>query len=307
LKDSAESKARGAHAAAISGGGSGDGSGSAYDDGSGGGVDGHRSGGGSVVHSGDADGNHDEGDDERGDEGGRLHDDEGALGGGDGGEAGADASVWDPRSEPTRKYWVQRYMLFSKYDEGILIDRVGWFSVTPEVLAGYIAERCCCDLIIDAFAGVGGNAIQFAFTCERVIAIDNDLERLRMAKHNAKVYGVDDRIEFVHADFMEAALSLRADVVFLSPPWGGPQYAGAKTFDLKTMMGGLDGEAIFTLALQSAPNVAYYLPKNADRAQVRALSRRWGVQLGLEECKLNGHVKALMAYFGFDEEEEEVA
>ena len=43
----------------------------------------------------------------------------------------------------------------------------GWFSVTPEKIAEYIAERCCCDLIIDAFCGVGGNAIQFAFTCER--------------------------------------------------------------------------------------------------------------------------------------------
>jgi len=26
-------------------------------------------------------------------------------------------------------------MLFSRYDEGVLMDREGWFSVTPEVLA----------------------------------------------------------------------------------------------------------------------------------------------------------------------------
>lgn len=43
----------------------------------------------------------------------------------------------------------------------------GWFSVTPEKIAEHIAERCQCDLIIDAFCGVGGNAIQFAFFCER--------------------------------------------------------------------------------------------------------------------------------------------
>lgn len=42
-----------------------------------------------------------------------------------------------------------------------------WFSVTPEQIAKYIAERCKCDTIIDAFCGAGGNAIQFAFTCER--------------------------------------------------------------------------------------------------------------------------------------------
>ena len=43
----------------------------------------------------------------------------------------------------------------------------GWFSATPEKIAAHIAERCQCDLIVDAFCGVGSNAIQFAFTCER--------------------------------------------------------------------------------------------------------------------------------------------
>lgn len=70
--------------------------------------------------------------------------------------------------------------------------------MTPEHIAKHIAERCRCDVIIDAFcgalvlshgllavtlyqlrsaacfAGVGGNTIQFALTCERVIAIDID-------------------------------------------------------------------------------------------------------------------------------------
>lgn len=43
----------------------------------------------------------------------------------------------------------------------------GWFSVTPEKIAEHIADRCRCDVIVDAFCGVGGNTIQFAFTCER--------------------------------------------------------------------------------------------------------------------------------------------
>ena len=43
----------------------------------------------------------------------------------------------------------------------------GWFSVTPEKIAEHIADRCRCDVIVDAFCGVGGNTIQFAFSCER--------------------------------------------------------------------------------------------------------------------------------------------
>ena len=45
----------------------------------------------------------------------------------------------------------------------------GWFSVTPERIARHIAQRCQCDIIVDAFCGIGGNTIQFAFTCERGI------------------------------------------------------------------------------------------------------------------------------------------
>ena len=58
------------------------------------------------------------------------------------------------------KYWFQRYRLFSKYEEGIQLDKESWFSVTPEAIAMHIAERCQCDLIVDAFCGVGGNSIQ---------------------------------------------------------------------------------------------------------------------------------------------------
>jgi 23S rRNA G2445 N2-methylase RlmL len=57
-----------------------------------------------------------------------------------------------------------------------------------------------------------------------VIAIDIDPKKIEMAKHNAQVYGVADRIEFIVGDFLKLADKLVADVVFLSPPWGGPQY-----------------------------------------------------------------------------------
>ena len=39
--------------------------------------------------------------------------------------------------------------------------------MTPEKIAEHIADRCRCDVIVDAFCGVGGNTIQFAYTCER--------------------------------------------------------------------------------------------------------------------------------------------
>lgn len=66
-------------------------------------------------------------------------------------------------SPMVEKYWLQRFNLFSKYDEGIKMDEEGWFSVTPEEIASRQADRCYGGVVvIDGFAGVGGNAIQFA-------------------------------------------------------------------------------------------------------------------------------------------------
>ncbi|CAO3629444.1 unnamed protein product [Cunninghamella blakesleeana] len=107
------------------------------------------------------------------------------------------------------KYYYQRYFYFSKYDEGILMDYEGWFSVTPEAIAKHIAQRCKSNIIIDAFCGCGGNTIQFALECDRVIAIDIDPVKLMCAKYNAKIYGVEDKIEFILGSFYDLAPSLK--------------------------------------------------------------------------------------------------
>ncbi len=40
------------------------------------------------------------------------------------------------------KYWLQRYSLFTRFDEGILMDEEGWYSATPEVIAAHHAAKC---------------------------------------------------------------------------------------------------------------------------------------------------------------------
>ena len=194
------------------------------------------------------------------------------------------------------KYWAQRYRLFSRFDEGIKMDKEGWFSVTPERIAEHIAERCRCDLLIDAFCGVGGNAIQFAFTCERVIAIDIDPLKIALARHNATVYGVADRIEFIVGDYMKLIPHLKADVVFLSPPWGGPNYANAEVFDVKTMIT-LDGVRVFEETKTITNNIAYFMPRNVDVEQLSSLAGPGG-KMEIEQNFVNKKLKTITAYYG---------
>ena len=194
------------------------------------------------------------------------------------------------------KYWAQRYRLFSRFDEGIKMDKEGWFSVTPERIAEHIAERCRCDLLIDAFCGVGGNAIQFAFTCERVIAIDIDPVKIALAQHNATVYGVKNRIEFIVGDYMQLIPHLKADVVFLSPPWGGPNYTKAEVFDVKSMIT-LDGVRVFQETKTITDKIAYFMPRNVNVEQLSSLAGPGG-KMEIEQNFVNKKLKTITAYYG---------
>ena len=129
------------------------------------------------------------------------------------------------KEEVPDKFWAQRRRLFSRYDDGIRLDKESWYSVTPEAIADHIAKRMVEDcrkavgadadthkegvVVLDAFCGCGGNAVAFAKLPPEevalVVAIDVDKSKLEMAAHNASLYGIEpDRIVFIHADAVSA-------------------------------------------------------------------------------------------------------
>lgn len=85
-----------------------------------------------------------------------------------------------------------------------------------------------------------------------------------MARHNASVYGVQDKIEFIVGDFLKLAGSLKADVVFLSPPWGGPLYLREKFYDLQTMLQPVPILDLLSAANKITKNIAVFLPRNSN-------------------------------------------
>ncbi|XP_055628978.1 uncharacterized protein LOC129770277 [Toxorhynchites rutilus septentrionalis] len=195
------------------------------------------------------------------------------------------------------KYWYKRFSLFSLFDAGIKLDRESWFSVTPEKVASHTAERCRSDLIVDAFCGCGGNTIQFAFTCAKVIAIDIDPKKIEMAKHNATVYGVADRIEFITGNFLQLADRLRADAVFLSPPWGGPNYLKDEVYDVETSLIPVPATELMRKARQVSRNIAVYLPRNSNTQQLTMLAGPNNA-VEIEQNFLDRKLIALTAYYG---------
>lgn len=197
------------------------------------------------------------------------------------------------------KYWFQRYDLFSRYDEGIKIDKEGWFSVTPEEIAIRHAERSGGGSVIDCFSGVGGNAIQFAKMSYYVVAIDIDPRKIELGVNNAKIYGVEEYIDFVIGDFFQLAPSLKGDVAFLSPPWGGPSYNTIDNFTLD-LLKPKDGYSVFQVAQSITPNIIMFLPRNIDLQQVEELS--WlsspPLNIEIEENYVKRSLKGVTVYFG---------
>ncbi|KAF5294600.1 hypothetical protein FQA39_LY13359 [Lamprigera yunnana] len=195
-----------------------------------------------------------------------------------------------------KKYWHRRYSLFSKFDEGIKLDEESWFSVTPESIAKNTATRCCCDIVIDAFCGAGGNTIQLAFTCNKVIAIDRDAEKIKFAKHNAEIYNVADQIEFLVGDFFQLADSLKGNVVFLSPPWGGPEYLTQPVYDLNCLQPH-PLNILLETARKITNDICLFLPKNSNTYPL-ILAAGEGGSVELEQNFLNKKLIAITAYYG---------
>lgn len=121
-----------------------------------------------------------------------------------------------PKDEVPDKHWAQRRRYFTKYDEGIKMDKEGWYSVTPEAIANHHAKRLVASrsglVVLDAFAGVGGNAVQFARNdnVALVICVDLDLDRLKLAANNCRVYAIPkEKLLFVNANALDVLRAYR--------------------------------------------------------------------------------------------------
>ncbi|KAF4551566.1 Trimethylguanosine synthase-like protein [Elsinoe fawcettii] len=215
-----------------------------------------------------------------------------------------------------QKYWHQRYDIFSRWDEGVRLTNAAWYGVTPEPVATKIASHLATSVpssittIIDLFAGVGGNTIPLALSNRwtRIFAIEKDPTVLACAKHNARIYGVENRIWFIEGDcFAVLAKRLKAvvkegAVLFGSPPWGGPGYRDAEVFDLGRMEPYGLGELVGLRP--EGGRLVLFLPRTGDLNEIAEVAR--GVKQregGRERTRVVhycmwGASKAICVFFG---------
>ncbi|KAF2791368.1 S-adenosyl-L-methionine-dependent methyltransferase [Melanomma pulvis-pyrius CBS 109.77] len=215
-----------------------------------------------------------------------------------------------------KKYWHQRFRIWELYSKGIWMTEDAWFGVTPEPIANKIAAHIGeaapkeKTIIIDAFAGVGGNAIAFALSgrWDQVFAVEKDAKTMKCAKHNAKIYGVEKKIVWVTGDCF-SAINKRFNaknntVIFASPPWGGTEYSAEDVFDLSKMQP-YNLEALYNGFSRYSSHLVLFLPRTSDLNQIAQYAPK-DKKLEVAHYCIMGASKALCVYFGdFDFENEE--
>jgi len=192
-----------------------------------------------------------------------------------------------PLGPHLQHYWDR----LSEMEKKMELDEEGLFSLALQPVALEIAMKTPGKVVVDAFCGAGGMAIGFARRGKRVIAVDDNKARLSMAKRNAALFGVEGAIDFLLGDALGILPTLKADAIFLDPPWGGTDYNEKGQFYLRDFEP--NGRKLLDLAFTLSGAVVMRLPKNFELSELDTIGRDYE----LEENMLDGRLLHYCVYF----------
>jgi predicted RNA methylase len=149
---------------------------------------------------------------------------------------------------------------------------------------------------------------KFSKYCKKVYAIDIDQNKINITKNNAKVYDCPENIEYIKGDFLKSHKGVKADYVFLSPPWGGVKYKDTDVYSIKDLMTPNIYDIVRT-SLKMAKGIIFYLPRTLNIDDLFGIIKTVYSEMGIKTEKIYldvhvlksaGKVKALMLILGHD-------
>jgi 16S rRNA G966 N2-methylase RsmD len=117
------------------------------------------------------------------------------------------------------------------------MDDEAVYSVTDQVTADKISADllqivgCRNVTLCDATACVGGNAFSFARSFDHVVALEIDPVRHEYLQNNMQVLGLQN-VACWWEDAIEHCKKYKYPLIFVDPPWGGPNYKQHARLDL---------------------------------------------------------------------------
>lgn len=134
-----------------------------------------------------------------------------------------------------------------------------------------IAGNLKTKTITDATGCVGGDTIQFALKCRFVNSIEINEENFKVLQNNVEVYGLEN-VTLHHGDSTKV-YNWKSDILFVDPPWGGPNYRENETLELYLVTKRLDEWLEEVLLRKIRPNYIFLkLPVNYNFNRLNFLS-----------------------------------
>ena len=125
--------------------------------------------------------------------------------------------------------------------------------------------------VTDATGCNGGDTIQFALKSRYVNSIELNEENFRVLQNNVEVYGLEN-VTLHHGDCTKV-FNWKTDILFVDPPWGGPNYKENETLELYLSEKRLD-EWLEEILLRKIrpPHIFLKLPHNYNFNRLNFLS-----------------------------------
>jgi predicted RNA methylase len=140
-----------------------------------------------------------------------------------------------------------------------------------------------------------------------VYAIDIDPKKIEICKNNCKIYNCKNNIYFIEHDFLKIEeyepIKVRADYIFLSPPWGGISYKNSDIYSIKESMKP-DISEIIKVSLRIVKYIQFYVPRTLQLeelfgiiSEIKGANRLF---FDIHILKSANKIKALLIIFGYD-------
>jgi len=157
----------------------------------------------------------------------------------------------------------------NKLVDKLLTDDIGSYSITRPKEANIISKLIQSKfgtnniVITDATAGVGGNVLSFSHYFNYVHAIEIDQLRVNYLINNLSIYKRSNVCVY-NNDMLKIIFTLKQDVIFIDPPWGGKDYK-MKT-NIRLQISNIDIEQICNMIMDNKCTklIVIKLPLNYD-------------------------------------------
>lgn len=166
-----------------------------------------------------------------------------------------------PFGEEFQPYWER----LSLKERQMSFDEEGLRTFNPLPIGFRLAQKMKSENVFDCFSGLGGLSIAFGMAGKQVHGIELNAHRVQLAQANAKLFGVEEKVDFVCADAISAlggSLNLKGQGLILDPPWAGTAYGEFPSFKLAHFKP--NGLQLLLVAFKTEAEIIMMLPKNFD-------------------------------------------